>query len=913
VTGTFDGRAPGLQAGEPRECIRKQQLPGGSSDRRLFGVEGCDTFGARRRMKLADSNSSPAEFRSPPQPMMSTASALDGRDWAVMGLLLACLAAMFWRVLFTHDLLFYRDVYDYSYPHALFIRAALRHGHLPYWNPLLNYGEPVLANPNFLFFYPTTLLLVLLPFNFAFTQHFLLHFALAATGTYVFARRLSQSRFAAFFAAFVFGFSGPMLSLGNFYNEVACAAWIPWALVATDRAVRNPQARRPWIALVVVFALQFLAAEPLTLLATFALCFGYALCLTPSGADGAKQKLRIAARFVLVGILMVGVCAIQFLPALDLLHNSRRGVGGFPYGETTYWSMHPLSLLEVLLPDFFASPFAPSTLWTAMLNFRNSPYFPSVFCGFLPIFLAWVGWALGRDRRRHWLGAAGILLLLLAMGKFLPIFRGLYAVFPPLHLLRFPLKLLVPAVFCAAILAGWGLEGMRRKVEVQRSRRSYVLLPLVVMLVLTGAAYLVAIAGPGMVGTFTTAVLNWTNQRVTWPPVPALDPDSLQNAAAYLAGRCRLFLPGLLGFEIAGLAWFLAVEKDKRWTRAAGPLAVMLACLQLVLANYGVNPTVPRGFYTYRPPALAAMAEAPRAPYRYCYIYHLAQPAHSGGLGFLNFESIPVASGLSPLAQQAFRDRLLLARAMMLTGVEGVIDNDVEWSFPPELEEFWVFALTRLDDAQKMECLVGRTNVKYFVSPGPRESAVLKQAARFFTGSDSPGYVYEDLCAAPRAYAVAQASYYGDSSQALSAMASPDFHPLGQAVLAAPPAPETEHAMPAPAGEVDIVSRTDNAVELRVNLDRPGYVLLLDRFSPDWKASVDGRDAPVVRANQIFQAVFAQPGIHSVRFYWHQRGLLPGLALSLATILLLGWLYARDPDAHPMRRSSSSGGKAGGV
>lgn len=176
---------------------------------------------------------------------MPASSALEGRDWAVMGALLACLAVVFRKVLFTHDMFFYRDIYDYSYPHALFIREALRHGHLPYWNPLLNYGEPVLANPNFLLFYPTTLLLALLPLDFAFTQHFILHFALAATGTYILARRLSQSRLAAFFAAFAFTFSGPLLSLGNFYNEVACAAWIPghsWSRIARY-AHRNPGAR----------------------------------------------------------------------------------------------------------------------------------------------------------------------------------------------------------------------------------------------------------------------------------------------------------------------------------------------------------------------------------------------------------------------------------------------------------------------------------------------------------------------------------------------------------------------------------------------------------------------------------------------------------------------------------------------
>ena len=116
----------------------------------------------------------------------------------------------------------------------------------------MNYGEPVLANPNFLFFYPSTLLLILLPVDFGYKLHYIAHFVLAGAGTYFLARRWAESRPAAFLAGFVFAFSGPVLSLGNFYNHVAAAAWIPWALLLTDQALEG-RSRRPWILLTLVF------------------------------------------------------------------------------------------------------------------------------------------------------------------------------------------------------------------------------------------------------------------------------------------------------------------------------------------------------------------------------------------------------------------------------------------------------------------------------------------------------------------------------------------------------------------------------------------------------------------------------------------------------------------------------------
>jgi hypothetical protein len=53
---------------------------------------------------------------------------------------------------------------------------------------------------------------------------------------------------------------------------------------------------------------------------------------------------------------------------------------------------------------------------------------------------------------------------------------------------------------------------------------------------------------------------------------------------------------------------------------------------------------------------------------------------------------------------------------------------------------------------------------------------------------------------------------------------------------------------------------------------------------------------PVLRANQIFRAVYAEPGQHVVLFYFRQRGLLVGILISALTLAGLLWVYLRDPD-----------------
>jgi uncharacterized membrane protein YfhO len=91
---------------------------------------------------------------------------------------------------------------------------------------------------------------------------------------------------------------------------------------------------------------------------------------------------------------------------------------------------------------------------------------------------------------------------------------------------------------------------------------------------------------------------------------------------------------------------------------------------------------------------------------------------------------------------------------------------------------------------------------------------------------------------------------------------------------------------------VDIVDRQPNTVVLRAELSRPGYVVLLDRFDPNWHATVDGEEVPIVRANHLFRAVRADTGRHEVRFYYRQRGLRAGLVISVATLAVLETLYA---------------------
>ena len=809
---------------------------------------------------------------------------LDRVDLALAAILALGSLLLFWKVIFTPSMLFFRDIFNYTYPCARFIQQMCRRGQLPYWNPYLNCGQPLLANPNLLFFYPYTLLNILLPIDLAYPLFYVVHFALAGIGTFLLARRWGQSRQAAFFAGFVFAFSGPLLSLGNLYNHAACAAWMPWALLATDRAVQG-RTTRPWILLTLVFSLQLLAAEPFTLITTFILCLAYALYLAGTRRPlMSRSNLQILAGFTLVGCLMVALCALQFLPSVELLSNSHRGAQGLLSRETSNWSLHPLLLMEMLVPDFYGPALISPTSWNALADDGSSPYFISVFMGFVPLFFALAGWAFGRDRRRNFVAGAAILILLLSFGHFTPLFSLAYLLVPLLSLVRFPVKLLVPFVMLVAILAGWGLDALRGEAACWQARRNRALLPLGFLL---GCCLLI--------WTAACVVPNLALRPTEWALLrQGRSANEASQMAQFLESMLRLYLPGVAGFLLAGFLLLTGLIQNKHWARIGVPIFAILGMIQLVAAGFRANPSVPPSFYDYVPPVVSRFEGSP-GTYRVASLTRFSTAPSSDLQGYVNFQSIPEAAAIPPIAQGVFRQKLVLATGSMVQHIEGSLNLDFDdRSLPPFLYDVWIYILRQAPDALRIDCLLGRTNVKYVIRPAPDISGA-KLVSEIFNGSPQPSYLYENLYFVPRAYVAGTSIFTTSPLETLSQMATPAFDASENVILAAEPGGSPAVQGSGPAGRVEVTERQPNRVTLTAHLSRPGYVVLLDRYDSNWHARIDGREVPVLRANQLFRAVYTPAGRHALRFYYRQSGLLAGAVISALTCLLLASLYFFDP------------------
>jgi hypothetical protein len=97
-----------------------------------------------------------------------------------------------------------------------------------------------------------------------------------------------------------------------------------------------------------------------------------------------------------------------------------------------------------------------------------------------------------------------------------------------------------------------------------------------------------------------------------------------------------------------------------------------------------------------------------------------------------------------------------------------------------------------------------------------------------------------------------------------------------------------------PVGPVAATGIEVDGPRLRATLDAPadGLAVVVDPFFPGWTATVDGKPAPVLRANYAFQAIPVTAGRHEIALTYRNRWVGIGAAVSLGTLALLAALLA---------------------
>lgn len=163
--------------------------------------------------------------------------------------------------------------------------------------------------------------------------------------------------------------------------------------------------------------------------------------------------------------------------------------------------------------------------------------------------------------------------------------------------------------------------------------------------------------------------------------------------------------------------------------------------------------------------------------------------------------------------------------------------------------------------------------------------------------------VLEDEAALPRARVVGQAEVAATVAEGLARLRDARHDPRESVVLLGEAAgPGGVQPGDVPAGEVAPVASgapdagsaaieryEPDAVTVRARAPQGGgWLVLADAWHPGWSATVDGREARVLRADVGLRAVRLPPGEHAVVFRFRPPGAAPGLALAALALALLG-------------------------
>jgi Bacterial membrane protein YfhO len=105
-----------------------------------------------------------------------------------------------------------------------------------------------------------------------------------------------------------------------------------------------------------------------------------------------------------------------------------------------------------------------------------------------------------------------------------------------------------------------------------------------------------------------------------------------------------------------------------------------------------------------------------------------------------------------------------------------------------------------------------------------------------------------------------------------------------------------------PSESVTVVEHRPQRVILRAALERPGLVILADTYYPGWQLTIDGKRAPIYRANRMMRSAAVPAGLHTLVYVYRPASFSIGATISvvgLCALLAVAWRSRRKRPAPP--------------
>jgi hypothetical protein len=141
---------------------------------------------------------------------------------------------------------------------------------------------------------------------------------------------------------------------------------------------------------------------------------------------------------------------------------------------------------------------------------------------------------------------------------------------------------------------------------------------------------------------------------------------------------------------------------------------------------------------------------------------------------------------------------------------------------------------------------------------------------------------------------IGQKPVFLDDAATLQALASAEFRPREVVYLP----PEARGSVPAtadPAAKIVSSQVTASACQFETEASRATMLVVAQSWHYCWVAEIDGRAAPLLRANYAFQSLPVPAGRHEVRLAYQDTLFDAGAILSVLSLVLCAlWAWRRS-------------------
>jgi len=176
-------------------------------------------------------------------------------------------------------------------------------------------------------------------------------------------------------------------------------------------------------------------------------------------------------------------------------------------------------------------------------------------------------------------------------------------------------------------------------------------------------------------------------------------------------------------------------------------------------------------------------------------------------------------------------------------------------------------------------------NVKYILTKRtfpPGQFTLVHQGAE--------GNLYRLETAWPRAWAVSQAVQVQNDAEAYRLLSDPQFDPRQTAILDTPLSGLVSGA------QVGAIWSSPGRLGMDVFAPGPSLLVISEIYTPGWRAFVDGRPVPILRADAVLQAIVLPAGARYVELIYLPTTFIVGAVISavtLASVAILWWRVRR--------------------